>query len=223
MKKRMIESGFSLVEMAIVLTIVALLLGGLLPMISGQMEQQRRTETRKQLDEIRAALIGFAVINNRLPCPADPTIGTGLNNAGVEKCSITTGVLPWVTLGTSETDAWGRRFTYAVTGAFSTAPFTLTTTGGLSVLSNSAGVCPNNGCVGSNIPAVVISHGPNGFGAYTTQGVKLPNSSDAGEQANYAGLTTFVSQDPSPTFDDLIVWLSPNALFNRMVAAGKLP
>ena len=24
-------------------------------------------------------------------------------------------------------------------------------------------------------------------------------------------------------FDDLVVWISPNVLFNRMVAAGKLP
>ena len=41
------ESGFSLIEMAMVLTIVALLMAGLLPTLSGQIEQGRRTETRK--------------------------------------------------------------------------------------------------------------------------------------------------------------------------------
>ena len=44
--------GFTLIEMAIVLAIVALLLGGLLPSISSQIEQQRRNDTRKQLDEV---------------------------------------------------------------------------------------------------------------------------------------------------------------------------
>lgn len=44
--------GFSLVEMAIVLLIVALLLGGLLPTLSSQVDQQRRGEARKQMDEL---------------------------------------------------------------------------------------------------------------------------------------------------------------------------
>ncbi|OIR11373.1 hypothetical protein GALL_68660 [mine drainage metagenome] len=217
--------------MAIVLVIVAVLLAGLLPTISGQMEQQRRAETRKQLEEIRAALIGYAATQTppRLPCPAKPTLATGTTGAGVADCTIAptrTGVLPWVTLGTSETDAWGRRFTYTVAnsggGDFATS-FVLSSTGNLNVLSSSTGVCPNVGCVGSNIPAVIISHGPNGLGAYTPQGTKLANSTDTGEQTNYAGGITFVSQDPSSTYDDLVVWVSPNTLFNRMVAAGKLP
>ncbi|MGZ8256366.1 MAG: type II secretion system protein, partial [Gallionella sp.] len=71
--------GFTLIEMAMVLMIVALVLGGMLPVISGQIEQQRTNETRKQLAEIREALLGFVVTNNRLPCPA-----TGALNTGVE-------------------------------------------------------------------------------------------------------------------------------------------
>ena len=51
--------GFTLIEMAMVLMIVGLLLGGLLPTISSQVEQRNVTETRKQLDEIQQALIGF--------------------------------------------------------------------------------------------------------------------------------------------------------------------
>ena len=49
------ERGFSLIEMAIVLLIVALLLGGLIPTISSQLDQQYRNDTRKQLDEIQQA------------------------------------------------------------------------------------------------------------------------------------------------------------------------
>ena len=63
-------TGFSLVEMAIVLAIITLLLGGLLPTLSAQRGSQHISETRKQLEEIQQALVGYAIANGRLPCPA---------------------------------------------------------------------------------------------------------------------------------------------------------
>lgn len=214
------QAGFSLLEMSIVLALIGLLLAGMLPAISGQIEQQRRNETRKQLDEIKDALIGYAMVNGRLPCPALASAITNTASAGVLDCTISTGVgvVPWVTLGTSETDAWGRRFTYAVTGAFSTSDFTLTSTGSLTVKTATTGTS-----VAGSIPAVFVSHGTNGFGAYTPQGTQISASADLDEADNSNTNNTFVSHDLSPTFDDLIVWISPNILFNRMVSAGKLP
>jgi type II secretory pathway pseudopilin PulG len=233
-------AGFSLVEMAIVLLIVGLLLGGLAPTISGQIERQHNSDTRKQLDEIQQALIGFAIINGRLPCPANGSIATGQTNAGVEAASCTTsatagGVLPWVTLGVGETDAWGRRFTYRVTPDFADAvgnstyggctpsptptqsSFALCSNGNLYVLNTSGG---SN--IAANIPAVVVSHGSNGYGAYTPAGIQFPGASgDENENANNDNY--FVSHDITPTFDDLVVWISPSVLMGRMVAAGKLP
>lgn len=215
------QTGFSLVEMAIVLLIVSLLLGGLLPTLSGQLEHQRRNETLKQLDEIRQSLLGYAASQQppRLPCPASPTVPTGSANAGVADCALTLGVVPWVTLGNSETDAWGRRFTYAVTSAFATSAsgIMLTSTGSLNVKSGASG-----GNIATNVPAVIISHGKNGYRAYLPNGTRLPASPDLDEAGNANG-TPFVSHDASPAFDDLVIWLSPNTLFNRMVAAGKLP
>ncbi len=80
--------GFSLIELAIVLFIVSLLIGGLLMPLSAQNEIRGRQETDKALANIREALIGFAVVNGRLPCPADRTIASGASNAGME---VTTG------------------------------------------------------------------------------------------------------------------------------------
>lgn len=245
--------GFSLVEMAIVLAIVALLLAGLLPTLSSQVEQQRRNDTKKQLAEIQQALIGFAIINGRLPCPADGTTPTGQTNAanvqaGLEYenpvtgtpfvCFNPSGVLPWATLGVSETDAWGRRFTYRVTPTFSNSTggigctgntktgvsFELCDLGTLTILS--AAVGGTN--ISTSIPAVVISHGTDGLGAYTTGGQIIPGATgDQYENANNSNLAlndnNFVSHDFTPTFDDLVVWISPNILLNRMVTAGKLP
>lgn len=212
------KSGFTLIEMAIVLLIVGLLLGGMLVPLGAQMEQGKIASTRKSLDEIQQALTGYAIINGSLPCPAKGTLATGNANAGMVDCTQVTGVVPWATLGTSETDAWGRRFTYSVTNTFTTS-FTLASNGNIGVKSAATG----GSNVATNLPAVIVSHGLNGFGAYTTLGTQLAVSGDSGEADNSNGGLTFVSHDATPTFDDLVVWVSPNILFNRMVTAGRLP
>jgi prepilin-type N-terminal cleavage/methylation domain-containing protein len=214
------KTGFSLLEMSIVLAIVGLLLTGLIPSLMAQMEQQHRNDTTKQMIEIKDALIGYALVNGRLPCPAKGSIPANTANAGMSDCTVTSGVVPWVTLGTSETDAWGRRYTYSASSAFITANFILTSNGTLTVKTAATGGTN----VAANIPAVFISHGANGYGAYTQQGgipLKASNSPDEADNSNAD--TNFVSHDFTPTFDDQVVWISPNILFNRMVMAGKLP
>jgi prepilin-type N-terminal cleavage/methylation domain-containing protein len=255
------DQGFTLVEMAMVLAIVALLLAGLVPTISSQMEQQRINETRKQLEEIRQALIGFAVINGRLPCPAQASLATGAANAGLETnaanacacesasgsaktiakfgsgiaCADTsvTGVLPWASLGLSETDAWGQRYTYRVSSHFADAIAlnTLGCTPGSNPVASSFAICTpgvpdivdaSGNFVFENVPAVVVSHGPNGLGAYTSTGTQIAGA--GGDEAeNSDNDLTFVSHEFSPGFDDLLIWVSPSTLINRMVAADKLP
>jgi prepilin-type N-terminal cleavage/methylation domain-containing protein len=252
------NSGFTLVEIAMVLFIITLLLAGLLPTITVQLEQQRTTETRKQISDIQQALIGYAMVNGRLPCPAKAALATGLANAGVEAttanscacnaagsynadntataCTLTTvtGVLPWVTLGLKETDAWDHRFTYRVTTHFADkiantyvwgcgspeptqASFALCSPGVLNVLSAVAGTS-----VASSMPAVFLSHGKNGYGAYTSGGAQLAGGS-ADELENSNNDNTFVSHNPTSSFDDMPAWVIPGILFNRMIAAGKLP
>ncbi len=113
------KSGFSLVEMAVVLVIVGLLLGGLMVPLSTQMEQQKYSETKKVLETARDALVMYAAANGRLPCPASsssngaesfvPTTGNASNGA----CSnFNDGFLPAVTLGMHPVDAQG----YAIDG-----------------------------------------------------------------------------------------------------------
>lgn len=244
--KPTLQSGFTLIEMAIVLMIVGLLLGGLLVPLSAQMDQRNNADTQKALSEIREALIGYAIANGQLPCPANPTDVTGVTStAGIARtppCTGTssTGVLPWATLGVNETDAWGNRYTYRVTSYFADsvasatygtgctpnpaptlASFALCSVGNLNVWSSAAKVTN----IAAGVPAVIISHGKNGAGAYTPLGTQLARGSNADELENSDGSANYdyASHTPTATFDDLVVWISPNILYNRMVAAGKLP
>ena len=62
--------GFTLVEIAVALFIVTLVLGSILVPLTSQVEQRQISDTRKTLEEIKEALMGFAVANGYLPCPA---------------------------------------------------------------------------------------------------------------------------------------------------------
>jgi type II secretory pathway pseudopilin PulG len=223
--------GFSLVELAVGLVIITLLLGMLLVPLGTQMDQQRISETSKQMDQIREAILGFAVTNGRLPCPATATTNTTTVGAGLEAragtaCSIsdpTIGVVPWATLGVPETDAWGRRFTYRVFGAFADDP-----AGGASAsftLTDTANGVVTNGTsnIATEVPAIFVSHGKNGSGGYTADGTRMTLSSNANELSNSNGDATFVSRTLADDFDDVVGWVSPHVLKSRMVAGSRLP
>lgn len=64
------KSGFSLIEIAIVLVIVSVLITIVAVPMSAQRELSHRTETSKQLELAKEAIVGFALANGRLPCPA---------------------------------------------------------------------------------------------------------------------------------------------------------
>jgi len=184
--------GFTLIELAVVLFVVALLLGGLLAPLAVRVEQNARNDTERALEEIREALYGFAVVNGRLPCPdcAGAAGGCGAvpaaqRNDGVEDrtgapaacaadaAGFATGNLPWADLGVPERDAWDRFFAYGVTSTFADDVDGTGCSG-----SPRAGVsfelCSNGnatirsaaGAPGSDLvtgaPAIVIAYGANG-------------------------------------------------------------
>ena len=236
------QHGFSLIEMAFVLVIVTLLLGGLLVPFATQVEQRRIAETQKAMEEIKEALLGFAIANKRLPCPDSTMAASGINaNDGVEDpCSAameSEGNLPWATLGVSVADAWGNHFHYRVSNAF-TGPggFTLITTGTLNVCS-AAGCGVGTTSIAQNVPAVILSYGKNGYGSINANlaagnpsinpcpaiGCSLDESENQNANNNFVSRTITPAGTPAGEFDDLVTWLSPNVLFNRMVAAGQLP
>ena len=238
------QRGFSLAELAIVLVIVALLIGGMLVPLSAQRDIQSTKETQQLMSEAKEALLGFAAVNGRLPCPASPnTTGVEAPNDNSGICtSPWDGFLPAITLGIQPTDpqgyaidSWGNRIRFAVTTQNSnvfTKPDGLRNSWGTTftpdiVVCNSASVITSPNTAAANCPAastltrgaaaLILSHGKNG-------GV-MPTDPD--ELANWPLSTAkdniFVSTSPSPTFDDLVVWVSPNILYNRLISAGRLP
>jgi len=265
--------GFTLVELAMVLFIVGLLLGGLLVPMATKIEQENRISTIDKLNEIKEVLLGYAVINGRLPCPdcPDGTVGTcsavaaanrndGIGDwtgaVGSRVCNTQTGNLPWVDLQTGQFDAWNRYFTYQVTPEFSresnTTPcgtpaigvsFELCTQGDIQLYS-AYSPPPYTGTptVAANIPAVVVSHGADAYeSVQTNQQVENYGRNPVNPVTGANILTSYVaanysanififrdyardtSLNPPTQFDDLVMWISPNMLMNRMIVSGRLP
>jgi prepilin-type N-terminal cleavage/methylation domain-containing protein len=303
------SKGFSLVELAVALAIIALLLAGALIPLSAQIDVRNTGDTQRTMEQIRETIIGFAQANGRLPCPANGGTAAGVVGAGTEQftapsCTALMGVVPWATLGVPETDAWGRRFSYRVSPAFAdsvenppgtalatwntratayspptpppnflpqfvagptaspanqapscnlTTPptsssFALCSLGDIAVFTRVATGTPVV-TLGAALPAVIISHGKNGAGAFTPGGgAPLAAPVGADELANAVGTTqatptggypswAFFSRTQTPRtatcndaagpafceFDDVVVMITSNLLIARMVAAGRLP
>ena len=223
--------------MAVVLFVITLLIGSVLVPLAAQVEQRQISETEKALEEIREALLGFAVANGYLPCPDTGTNGAENINAGTGFCatitaSIACGKLPHATLGVANADVWGNRFTYCVNEQFArrapAATFALTT-GGTDI-----NICTTAACgtaISTSAVLAVVAHGKNGFGATNSAtGLQNPAAPHVDEQENYDNNDRFIVWRPrtgagatAGEFDDIVVWLPRFTLFNRMVAATRLP
>lgn len=122
------QRGFTLTEMAVVFAIVALLIGGAMATLSSQVERRDTEETQRRLNAAADAVLAFAIVNRRLPCPAtaaagagDESLATGTVATGGTCTTNYGGFLPARSIGFQPVDAagygidaWGNRIRYAV-------------------------------------------------------------------------------------------------------------
>ena len=235
------QTGFTLVEIAIVLVIFGLVLSALLLPLRAQREQAFFTQTNTALDVARQALLGFAQRNGRLPCPAT-NLGTAAfpddtgtsNPNGSGPCNQLVGFLPAATLGIQPADAqgfaldgWNNRIRYAVTNANASAFTTNNAMNslGLVALAPDLRVCATStaaSCTAaihlSNQAVVIV---------YSTGASFRLGAGGTDENENLDNNNIFVSHDSRENdvngeFDHIVTWISPYVLYNAMIQAGQL-
>lgn len=223
------HNGFSLIELAIVLLIIGFLMGFLLIPISAKKDQQHIESTQKTLEEIKDALLGFAVKPlydddtsllslPRIPCPAkygeyNPEHPEYDDEVGREDISLCgqEGFLPWKDLKVGRYDVWGNPFRYRAAAAFGTTDRTVGITdifSNLKVKNRQDQYWTTSGG-DSRVAAIIFSYGRN----------HEPDTDNDGANLIYV----HDGYDPANNFDDILTWLSRNTLMNRLTTAKRWP
>jgi prepilin-type N-terminal cleavage/methylation domain-containing protein len=205
------QSGFSLIEMAIVLVILGFILGGVVNGLSSQREVQKRNDVNRQLEEIRSAVIGFVQINGYLPCPASQTsLGRSVVTTPMPPgpCTGNNSFVPYADLGIRGPapngvllDTWLQPVRYRVTSVnawFYTRP-TIGLTGNPQPNLNVCRVAPCPSAPSLDILATNL------IAVFYSTGDPLSPSVNT---ALTTATTDYRSAEPTTTFDDTVIWLS---------------
>ena len=239
------SAGFSLIELAVVLVIIGLLVGGGIAALTAATDQARRSEAGRQLDHIREALYGFAMSNGRLPCPDTDDPPDGVEDTAAGDCAEAEGALPWVELGLGRRDPWGNPLRYRVQLASATGcgPPNFADPGAdpdnpAFALDDCASIEVQDGdgnVIVGGTPAVVVSYGPQGSQVWTAGGFQCPGdgiaangfsdneTENCGVDADLFVSAGYRRAESGERFDDVVVWLPTPLLKGRMVEAGLLP
>lgn len=119
-----LQTGFSLVELSIVILVMGLLLGGLVMPLAKQRDNAKIRDGLELLNAAKEAIEGFALTNGYLPCPATPA-SAGSSAAIAGACSVQHGFVPATTLNLTGqrnddnllVDPWGAPVRYSVSNS----------------------------------------------------------------------------------------------------------
>lgn len=210
---RSTQRGFTLAEIAIVLLIITILASMFLLPLGGQIEARQRAEARDALSDIETALVGYAIIHGRLPCPTltvdltDPM--HGLEPSASPPCTTGTsdGFLPWRQLGVSARDPWGNVWRYRVDGNFA-EPITSTTSNGQNIV-----VRDHDGA-----DLTLTSDNTAVFIVYSVASNQTADGLNAAFESG--GNPDYEAGEPTTTFDDMLIWMGRPMLIARLAEAG---
>jgi type II secretory pathway pseudopilin PulG len=238
--------------MAVVFVIASLLLATAMSTLSSQQERRDAEETARRLNTAVDAVIGFALVNKRLPCPA-VAASSGIESPATGGACTTNfgGFLPAQSLGLQPTnssgylvDTYGNPIRYAVASAITGTGCPGATphfTSQANLKSNGMSCKPNDidvvcSLVGAGVDAKcnstihVAATQTIAFIVFST-GKNGANTGTYGadETENTNGDAKFVYHPISDStsaygaFDDLMIMVPAGVLYNKLLGAGVLP
>ncbi|MCC6598584.1 MAG: prepilin-type N-terminal cleavage/methylation domain-containing protein [Alphaproteobacteria bacterium] len=227
------QSGYSLIEISIVLIVIGLLLVPAIAAYRNYDKKQRWDRTESSISMSLTALGGFRADFGRYPCPASPTAVPGSAGYGLEECAsgvtagncingvcaetsprtgglILRGALPFKSMNLEEGEAYDgylSRLTYAVTDVLTRDVSFLPNSGGIGLLDANGNsiVTPAD-----SLEFILVSAGRNGNGAYSLQGaIGAPCVAGTLEGDNCDGDTVYRQALTGENFDDRVAYFSP--------------
>lgn len=234
-KRKTAASGFTLIEISLVIVIIAILIGMAVFSTQSRMDASKVYMTKQRMQTIMDAIDRYIEQYGHIPCPSPATlartdarygIGDNLSNttdAGSTDCDdtgdlvnldvgIIKGSVPFKLLGLdSQTavDGWGIRFDYVVV-----VPYTNTENYESSSEQSSANIVhiynfkDVDMSENKDVAYILLSHGPNTYGGYRDKnGSQISDSAaSAYEQQNNDANARFYQFLPTSTYDDILIY-----------------
>ncbi|MBF0422050.1 MAG: type II secretion system protein [Magnetococcales bacterium] len=215
--------GYSLIEMSIVMLLMGIIMTIGMFTTNAMMSYTATSATKKRIEIIKSAMIGYLRSHNRLPCP-DTTYGVGdsSHSPGEEQlssgvvpayggaCVGNFGVIPFYTIGITRDqalDGWENFFSYHVSQNASNL-WTTSSTGSVAIIktSSDAGEITINSrnssgglfAVTTSAVFAVVSHGNDGKGAYTVKGLRNIIPDPISEVDQYQNTNTYAPAHTTP-------------------------
>lgn len=199
--------GFSLIELSVVLTLIALIMSMAVSGLRVQLSSTEITSTQQKLDALKIALENYRTQFGKYPCPAPANLLSSNANYGIAstdcfstcpagmQCvanavngslqNMAQGSIPFKSLNISQElsiDSWGNKLTYAVDARFTQDQNRCEMNGNLTMLDYGSNTISNKATY------VIVSHGDNSKGAYAPDPGFIPLACDAaakdGENCN---------------------------------------
>lgn len=202
------NSGFTLLEIAIVMVIIGLLTGGGISLMKVLTERKARNGAVDYLQQARSALISYTANNGRLPW-ADGSPAGSVD--GLEDTGVTNGFLPYMTLQMAPSDPYKRILRYEVNANLATNR-SATCAALRSGLTARPFVMDADGAAAAfSVAVALVSAGPQDADA---NGNVFDDFNVGGYQGNNAnGNPNYLRHPPTQDFDDLTVYIGGNELF----------
>ena len=252
-------AGFTLIELAVVIFLIGLIVTMGLGALKAQMLNSAIRATLGNEASIKDALMAYLAKNKRLPCPATDAQGAEGRDMTVQplNCKTYYGLVPYAEIGLTKStamDGWDDLLAYGVsprwTATYNPAPpdnksssdpsksFNVGAPGAINVYDidqpNNKDIKIMDVAAGSGAAAIVISQGPNGYGAYTVKGTQ--NDAAVAGASETANIPLPASPPPAyykrdytsntgaygGAFDDVVMAISPSDLLTPLVRDGAL-
>jgi type II secretory pathway pseudopilin PulG len=226
------RNAYSLVELSISITIVAVLIASGLNIFTKRNEADKTKLTLERMAKIEESIINYIDLNGFIPCPAQgnllesntyfgdsiastvyvsPHCSNNLNNY--------VGMVPVRNLNLEDKyayDGWGRKFSFRVGSGLSSATDYANTNynGDISVVDLAGNDRTNINSPNENYQGaafIIISYGPDGLGAWSKNATTAPTlpATTSPEYFNVRHLTSqpssiYIQDDRGYTFNDII-------------------
>lgn len=232
------HNGYTILELSITLTIIAVLIVGGLTSFNQHTQTKRLNITQERLERIEAALQHFVQQYNYLPCPNDQSFiesnaSFGLADTYSESThsctniSDNTGAVPVYTLQLPSSfsyDGWGRKFTYRIASGLGDKDTFLAQLPHGDYFSGDLKIIDSYGIEKTSMfyhnprgaAYILFSHGANGLGAWHKNSTEAPgtNINDLEEEnINHAINKRYIQSFSTPYFDDILRFKEKAALY----------